>query len=80
MAQENDIDLAIAALQAVKLVHQAYSSGAESAERVEDIAKMLAMNPSPTTQFGGIKHCVADAISKAFLNQPLNGMADPNHR
>jgi hypothetical protein len=68
---EDEIEHAIAALQAVRLVRDYYGSGVESAKRVEEIAQMLAARDSKMGQFGGLRATIGDAICKAYLNQPL---------
>jgi hypothetical protein len=68
---KDDIDRSIAALQAVKLVRDCYSSGA--AGRIQDILEMLAMQDDGMGQFGGLRRNIADAISKAYLDHPFTG-------
>lgn len=78
MAQmDNDVDRAIAALQAVQLARDSYGSGVEGCRRVKDICEMLAMGDAGHGQFGGLRKTVAEAISRAYLNADLKDVQFP---
>lgn len=69
--EHDDVDHAIAALQAVKLVRDYYASANPASERIQEIAQMLAARDSGMGTHGGLRANVADAICKAYLNRPL---------
>lgn len=72
MRSPDQIDLAICALEATRLARHTYASSGKAAAQLSQIIETLVDCDNGNGQYGGLCKNVADAISKAFLNRPLD--------
>lgn len=68
----NEIDQAIDALHAIKLIRHTHASGPEGQRLVSEIIAALAASDRGMGPHGGIQRNVADAISRAYGGKPLS--------
>lgn len=60
------------ALKAVRFIDDYHTSGPEGVAQIELICRTLAGRDTGMGNYGGLARNVADAISKAYLNKPLD--------
>lgn len=72
MPDKDEVQEVVDALWAVYDIRNDCQENTEVIRRIKEVAKNLAARDDRGTKFGGIRKNVADAITRSYLNAPLD--------
>jgi hypothetical protein len=77
MQEMSDVDYVVRKLHAVKVYQSHYAGARPTPERIKELCDILVAEDSKHGKYGGLCRNVADAICKAYLQQPYDEVLLP---
>lgn len=72
MPDKDEVQQAVDALWKVYRIRNECNGNTQIIQHIKQVAKELAASDTKGGRFGGIRKTVADAITKAYINAPLD--------